>query len=121
VEDYSPADAQTTSPMMLFDPHDLNFHPLTLPDGTNSMSTYVQVDSLGRIHKVDIHSDNGGFDYSMSSDGGRTWQTLPVQFPPHTMLNYNTGGQVMDFRVNAALGIAAVITRVDVGSATSPP
>ena len=120
-EDFSLADNLNSNSYFLFDPQDLSLHPLTLPDPAASLTSNLQVDSLGRLHEVVIHKDGGGFDYRMSSDGGKTWQTLPVAYPPHQAINSNTGGQVMDLRVNAAQGVAAVDTRTDVGTAAAPP
>ena len=119
-EDFSVSDSVTASNLFLFDPNDLALHPLSLPDSTATLSSYLQVDAIGRIHEVVIHSDNLGFDYRMSRDGGRTWSAVSIPFPPNQALNSNTGGQVMDLRVNSALGIAAVDTRTDVGSPGKP-
>jgi len=110
-EDFSPADL--TSQFNLFDPTDLSLHPLTLPNG-KSLPVDLQVDSRGWLHTVTMRAT--GFDYGTSTDGGKTWQTLAVDFPGNDRLNSNTGGQVGDLRVNGALGIAAVLTRTDDGA-----
>jgi hypothetical protein len=113
-EDFSPADL--TSTVNVFDPTDLSFHPLTLPDNS-ALPVNLQVDSRGWLHGVTMRTT--GFDYKTSTDGGKTWQTLAVNFPGNDRLNSNTGGEVIDLRVNAELGTAAVVTRTDHGT-TSP-
>jgi len=113
-EDFSPADR--TSTVNIFDPRDLSLHPFTLPNG-KSLPVNLQVDSRGWLHTVTVQAN--GFTYQTSTDGGQTWQTLDVPFPDNDRINSNTGGRVVDLRVNGKLGIAAVLTRTDDG--TSAP
>ena len=121
-EDYNLTDNLSSSSLLLFNPSDLALHPLTLPGASFLTKTStVQVDSLGRIHGIAVHSDRQGFDYDISADGGQTWATLSVSSPPFEKINSNTGGDVFDLRVDAHLGIAALVTRTDVGSASNPP
>jgi hypothetical protein len=119
-EDYSPTDNTTSSPLALFSPVDMSLHPLTLPDAS-SLSQNLHVDSLGRLHQVVIDRDGSGFTYSVSADGGQSWNALDTKFAPYNTINSNTGGQVLDFRVNAHLGEAALVTRTNAGTAQSPP
>jgi hypothetical protein len=53
------------------------------------------VDSLGRLHTVSASS--GGFDYKISTDGGKTWNSVHAD-----------AGSPGDFQANASVGIAAV-------------
>jgi hypothetical protein len=118
--DFSPTDLAGGAGLYLFSPVDFMLHPLTLPGGA-TLDQNLQVDSRGRLHEVIIRPNGTGLDYRISTNGGRTWNTLGIDFPPYNRINTNTGGQVLDFRVNAALGIAAINTRTNVGSTNSPP
>ena len=118
--DFSPADK--ISKLNLFSPTDLSWHPLTLPEsGETQLTPNVQVDSMGRLHEVVLRANGNGFDYKVSADGGKTWKALGVDYPAYQNINDNTGGPTLDLRVNAALGIAAVATRTNVGTAAHPP
>ncbi|MDQ3991071.1 MAG: hypothetical protein M3245_02005 [Actinomycetota bacterium] len=78
----------------IFMPEDLKWHPYSLPSGA-TLSGRTHTDSRGRLHSV--ISGGGGFTYRISSDAGRTWNSL---FVP--------GGSPGDFKANAAAGVAAV-------------
>lgn len=117
--DFSPTDTSNgiTKPE-IFDPGDLSFHQLTLPNG-KALPVNLQVDSRGWLHGVVLNQN--GFTFETSADGGQTWATAPVAFPAGDTINTNTGGEVVDIRVNARLGIAAVLTRTDDGGGSAPP
>ncbi|MFN2581776.1 MAG: hypothetical protein ABR498_03435, partial [Candidatus Dormibacteria bacterium] len=82
--------------------------------GGAPLPTNVQVDSRGWLHAASMHST--GLTFETSTDGGLSWQKLDVAFPTNDRLNTNTGGNVVDIRVNGTLGIAAVLTRTDDGN-----
>lgn len=84
----------------LLDPADRHWDAWRLPDNT-APPTFIQIDSRGRIHH--LRSVTGGFEYRISADQGRTWTTTMVPFPLG----------LSDFHVNAAIGVAAVATRVN--------
>jgi CARDB len=89
----------------LLDPADRHWHAWTLPGGATP-PTYVQIDSAGRIHNV-RSAGAGRMQYRISADGGRTWTTATFPLPfasDDTLLN--------DFKVNRAVGIAAVALRL---------
>jgi len=92
------------SPFLL-DPATRHWQPWTLPDGQTPPG-FIQVDSRGRIH--DVEKTAGGFDYRISADGGRTWRVTHVPYP------IAMGDPIQtDFHANAAVGVAAVASRVD--------
>lgn len=71
----------------------------------------LRVDSRGWLHEV-VQESSGTFRYRQSTDGGRTWASLDLTFPE--------GGGVfnpllLDYKVNGALGIAAVAVHPDIG------
>ncbi|HEX2241508.1 MAG TPA: hypothetical protein VHJ82_10270 [Actinomycetota bacterium] len=83
-----------TNTHSMFSAEDMRWHDFTLPNG-KSFDGVTQTDSRGRLHTVVNTGD--GFFYRMSTDGGRTWETLKVK-----------GGFAGDFRANAAAGVAGV-------------
>ncbi|MFN2525845.1 MAG: hypothetical protein ABR505_06225 [Actinomycetota bacterium] len=78
----------------MFSAEDMRWHDFSLPSG-KPFGGITQTDSKGRLHTVVGAGD--GFQYRISSDGGKTWESLTVK-----------GGQPGDFRANAAAGVAAV-------------
>ena len=80
---------------LMFTADDMRWHPWTTPNG-DSISGALQVDSRGWLHNV-IRSGSNRFQYRISPDGGRTWNSIEVQ-----------GGNAGDFRANGAAGVAAV-------------
>ena len=85
----------------LLDPETRQWSEFSFPSG--SPSGLYQVDSLGRIHNVDIEGPS--VMYSTSTDGGLTWQrakwTLPAEH----------AAELVDFRANRQAGTAAVAIR----------
>ena len=85
----------------LLDPETRRWSEFTFPSG--APNGLYQVDSLGRVHNVDIEGPN--VEYSLSADGGLTWRrtswTLPAS---HT-------AELVDFRANRQAGTAAVAVR----------
>jgi hypothetical protein len=84
---------QAISDGTFFSGADMKWHDFTLPDGTTPGR--IQIDSRGWIHRV--QRAGAGFDYGISTDGGRNWNE--VHLPD---------GNPGDFRANAAVGVAAV-------------
>jgi len=80
---------------LMFTADDIKWHPWTLPGG-QTITGGVQVDSRGWLHNV-VPAGNTKFTYRISTDGGRTWNSLTL-----------SGGAAGDFRANAAAGVAAV-------------
>jgi hypothetical protein len=88
----------------VLNPDTQEWSPMALPDGSQ-LDGGVLVDSKGRIHN--LLGQGQMFDYRISSDGGRTWKSLRVDLPPgHSISD-------QDFRVNAELGIAAVVIHAE--------
>ena len=80
------------------------------PGGADPQGFY-QVDSLGRLHDLvpinlitDANGNTAGtaFLYRMSVNGGQTWKTVKVNLPANYSIDQ------IDFRANAAAGVAAV-------------
>ena len=89
----------------MLNPDDLHWDAWTLPNG-QPPPTFIQIDSRGRIHE--LKDTNEGFDYRISADNGQSWTTTSVPYP------LTIGSPVQtDFHANAAVGIAAVSTRVN--------
>jgi hypothetical protein len=86
----------------ILNPETLRWSPFTLPGGEEP-SGRLLVDGKGRIHNLLM--TQAGFEYRISTDGGRSWTSTSVALPPGTT---NVGGLLYDFRANAKLGIAAV-------------
>jgi len=80
---------------LMFTGDDMRWHPWTLPGG-GTISGALQVDSRGWLHNV-VRLAGTRFQYRISPDGGRTWNSIEVQ-----------GGNAGDFRANGAAGVAAV-------------
>src|SRR5207237_8565987 len=57
----------------LLDPSTMEWHPWTLPGG-GVPESYVQVDSLGRLHNIRAAANNS-LEYRISSDNGQTWSS----------------------------------------------
>jgi hypothetical protein len=89
----------TTTTWGLLDGGSFTWTPFVFPGATAPEGLYL-VDSAARTHRVT--PEGSGFNYSISSDGGRTWKTLKVPLPRHDDI------ENMDFRANNALGLAAV-------------
>lgn len=84
------------------DPETRDWASWRLPDGSVP-PTFIQVDSLGRIHNVrSIGADS--LEYRISANGAQTWTStvVPLRF-----------GGLVDFKVNAAVGIGALALRID--------
>ncbi|MGH3712265.1 MAG: hypothetical protein ACRDT4_02215 [Micromonosporaceae bacterium] len=75
-----------------------------LPDGTDPSGLH-QVDSAGRVHNVIPAPGGTGFDYRISTDGGRSWRTVAVSLPDGFSI------EELDFRAHRAAGVAAVAMR----------
>lgn len=71
------------------------------PDGTTPEGIH-QVDSAGRLHEVVRKPGDGAFAYRVSDDGGRSWRSTTVSLPANHVI------EEIDFRANAAAGVAAV-------------
>jgi hypothetical protein len=93
------ASGEVTTDWGLLDPATMSWRTFTFPGGVAPQGLH-QVDSGGRINEV--VPKGTGFDYRISADGGRTWQSLSVALPPRFSIDQ------IDFRVNRALGVAAV-------------
>jgi hypothetical protein len=87
-------DGKAWSENYLFTSTDMKWHEWEFPDG-KSISGSLQVDSRGWLHNV-VRAGNG-FDYRVSTNGGRDWTSIRV-----------TGAPPADFRANGAAGVAAV-------------
>ena len=85
----------------LLDPETRRWSAFNFPGG--APSGLYQVDSLGRIHNVDI--EGGTVEYSMSGDGGVTWKRETFTLPP------SHAAELVDFRANRQAGTAAVAVR----------
>jgi hypothetical protein len=89
----------TSSTWGLLDPAALTWHPFTLAGG-EELEGYYLADSGGRLHS--LKPRGGTFDYSISRDGGRTWNKTKVTLPKGDNI------ENIDFRANRQLGLAAV-------------
>jgi hypothetical protein len=83
----------------LLDPTTFTWHPFNFPGGTAPEGYYL-ADSGGRLHRLSGAANQ--FDYSISTDGGRTWSKTTVRLPKGDDI------ENIDFRANKQLGIAAV-------------
>lgn len=79
---------------LLFTGEDMLWHPWTFPNG-DGIAGALQVDSRGWLHNV--IRGGGGFQYRISPDGGRTWNSIQIE-----------GASPGDFRANGAAGVAAI-------------
>jgi hypothetical protein len=86
----------------LLDPATLTWRGYRYGDGTVPAGRH-QVDSAGRIHNV--ISRGSSFDYRISADGGRTWNTLNVQLPAGMSIEH------FDFRAHKNSGVAGIAIR----------
>jgi hypothetical protein len=93
------ASGEVTTDWGLLDPSTRSWRTFTFPGGVSPQGLH-QVDSAGRIDNV--VPKGSGFDYRISSDGGLTWHTLSIALPAGFSIDQ------IDFRVDKALGIAAV-------------
>lgn len=75
-----------------------------LPDGSAPQGLH-QVDSAGRVHNVIPAEGGDGFDYRISTDGGRSWRATTVKLPDGFSI------EELDFRAHRAAGVAAVAMR----------
>lgn len=82
----------------LLDGEQLRWNGVTLPKG--KLEGRYLSDSRGRLHN--LVQQGRGFIYGISADGGRTWRRLQVSLPEDRTI------EEIDFRANAAAGIAAV-------------
>lgn len=91
----------------ILNPKTLRWAPFSLPNGDELDGRYL-VDSKGRVHNM----QNSGtqFTYRISGNGGRSWKQTVVPLPKGLT---STGGMQFDFRVNARLGMAAVVLHAD--------
>jgi len=87
----------------LLDPATLEWTGYRYGDGTTPQGRH-QVDSAGRIHNVITKGTPAtSFDYRISSDGGRTWNTLNVPLPAGMSIEH------WDFRAHKRVGVAGVV------------
>lgn len=86
----------------ILNPETLRWSPFTLPGG-EELNGRLLVDGRGRIHNL-LRSASG-FDYRISTDGGRSWTSTSIVLPAGAT---NVGGLLYDFRANAKVGVAAV-------------
>lgn len=86
----------------LLDPATMTWTGFAFADGTLPQGRF-QVDSGGRLHNV-IPKETS-FDYRISPDGGRTWNTVNVALPPGQAI------EQWDFRAHKSAGVAAVVVR----------
>jgi hypothetical protein len=86
----------------ILNPETLRWAPFTLPGGADLRGRML-VDGKGRIHNLVTSAE--GFDYRISTNGGRSWTSTSIVLPPATT---NVGGLLYDFRANSKVGIAAV-------------
>lgn len=82
----------------LLDGEQLRWTGVSLPEG--EFEGRYLTDSRGRLHN--LVQQARGFIYGISPDGGRTWHRLQVALPKDRSI------ENIDFRANAAAGIAAV-------------
>ena len=88
-------DGKALSGNLMFTSEDMQWHRWSFPGG-ETLSGGLQVDSRGWLHNV--VRTGPGFDYRLSTDGGRSWTTLEIA----------DGARPGDFRANAEAGVAAV-------------
>lgn len=88
-------DGKAWSENLMFTREDMKWHRWTDPNGEKILGS-LQIDSRGWLHQV--LSTGTGFEYSTSTDGGRTWTSLEV----------SDAGRPGDFKANASAGVAAV-------------
>jgi hypothetical protein len=93
------ASGEFTTDWGVLDPATSSWRTFTFPGGVQPQGLH-QVDSAGRIHNVVPRGS--GFDYRISADGGQTWHSVSVGLPANYSIDQ------IDFRVNGALGVAAV-------------
>ena len=93
------ASGELTTDWGLLDSSTRSWRAFTFPGGGQPQGLH-QVDSAGRIHNVIPRGTS--FDYRISADGGRTWRSASVALPASFSIDQ------IDFRVNGALGVAAV-------------
>lgn len=86
-------------PWSLLDPQTLSWRAFSFTKGHEPAGRYL-ADSKGRLHNLLPRPT--GFEYRISSNGGGSWRSLTVALPDkHTI-------EEIDFRANAAAGVAAV-------------
>lgn len=88
-------DGKAWSENLMFSREDMKWHRWTTPEGETLLGS-VQIDSRGWLHNV--LNMGTGFEYRISTDGGRTWSSIEVP----------NAGRPGDFKANAAAGVAAV-------------
>lgn len=93
------ASGEFTSDYGYFDGSTRTWSAFTYPGGVQPEGRY-QIDSAGRIHALVTRAD--GFDYRISTDGGKTWKSRPVALPAGYSVDQ------IDFRANRATHLAAV-------------
>jgi hypothetical protein len=86
----------------VLDPKTQQWSAHSFPGGAEPKGA-ILVDEEGRIHT--FNPQGNFFDYSISSDGGRSWKTTNVVLPKEVSAS---GGLQSDFRINNDAGIAAV-------------
>jgi hypothetical protein len=91
----------------LLDPSTFTWHPFTFPSGTVPEGYYL-ADSGGRLHRLNGAANQ--FDYSISTNGGRTWNKTTVKLPKGDDI------ENIDFRANRQLGLAAVVIHAHNGN-----
>ena len=91
------------------DQHDGLWHCYTLPGYVEGAT--LRQDSRGWLTQLSTKSPFKNFALGLSPDGGKTWQSITLT-PPEG--GTQTGGSPFyDVKVNGALGIAVVDTRLD--------
>lgn len=83
----------------VLDPQALRWSSFAFPDGMEPQGRHL-ADSKGRLHNLREHGRR--FSYAISTDGGRSWRSITVPLPEDHVI------EEIDFRANAAAGIAAV-------------
>jgi hypothetical protein len=97
--------APDTGGWAVLNPDTLQWAAFSFPDG--APRGLYQVDSAGRIHN--LRGEGGEAEYRMSADGGTQWETLKFQLPPDHRF------ELVDFRANRAVGLAAVAVHASAG------
>lgn len=87
----------------ILNPETLRWAPFTLPGGEQLRGRYL-VDGRGRLHN--FVPGASGFEYRISTNGGKTWKSTAVTLPEGVAAS--VGGLQLDFRANAKVGVAAV-------------
>ena len=100
---------QPTSEWQTFDATTMRWTGYTPSDSATSSDARILADSRGWLHR--FTPEGGAFGYGVSTDGGKTWSSIDEPLPCNCSID-TSDVQDYDFKVNGALGIAAIVMHV---------